>query len=45
MSGYAILMLVAAVAFGLSKFLRLPAIPLLMLGGVAFAHPCRSTRN
>lgn len=35
MSGYAILLLVAAIAFGLSKLLRLPAIPLLMLGGVA----------
>ncbi|MGB0289785.1 MAG: cation:proton antiporter [Opitutales bacterium] len=34
MSGYAILLLVAALAFGLSKLVRLPVIPLLMLGGV-----------
>jgi CPA2 family monovalent cation:H+ antiporter-2 len=35
MSGYAILLLVAAIAFGLAKLLRLPPIPLLMLGGVS----------
>ena len=34
MSGYTILLLVAAIAFGLAKLLRLPAIPLLMIGGV-----------
>jgi Kef-type K+ transport system membrane component KefB len=34
MTGYAILLLAAAIAFGLAKLLRLPAIPLLMLSGV-----------
>lgn len=34
MTGLAILLLAAAVAFGLSKWLRLPVIPLLMLSGV-----------
>lgn len=35
MTGFAILLLAAAIAFGLAKFLRLPPIPLLMLSGVA----------
>lgn len=34
MTGYAILLFAAAIAFGLAKLLRLPAIPLLMLCGV-----------
>ncbi|MFP4157301.1 MAG: cation:proton antiporter [Opitutales bacterium] len=34
MTGLAILLLAAAVAFGLSKWIRLPVIPLLMLSGV-----------
>jgi Kef-type K+ transport system membrane component KefB len=34
MSGFAILLLAAAIAFGLAKLLRLPPIPLLMLSGV-----------
>lgn len=33
MTGYAILLLAAAIAFGLSKLFHLPAIPLLMLSG------------
>ena len=33
MTALAILLLAAAIAFGLSKFLRLPAIPLLLLSG------------
>ena len=33
MTALAILLLAAAVAFGLSKFFRLPAIPLLLLSG------------
>ena len=35
MTGYAILLFAAAIAFGLAKLLRLPAIPLLMLCGVS----------
>ncbi|MEC8189988.1 MAG: cation:proton antiporter, partial [Verrucomicrobiota bacterium] len=35
MTGYAILLSAAAIAFGLAKLLRLPAIPLLMLCGVS----------
>lgn len=34
MTGFAILLLAAAIAFGLSKLLRLPPIPLLLLCGV-----------
>ncbi|MFP4069219.1 MAG: cation:proton antiporter [Verrucomicrobiota bacterium] len=34
MTGFTILLLAAAVAFGLSKFFRVPPIPLLMLSGV-----------
>jgi Kef-type K+ transport system membrane component KefB len=34
MSGFAILLIAAAIAFGLAKLLRLPPIPLLMLSGV-----------
>ena len=33
MTAIAILLLAAAIAFGLSKLLRLPAIPLLLLSG------------
>ncbi len=35
MTGFAILLLAAAIAFGVSKLFRLPPIPLLMLSGVA----------
>ncbi|MFU8849102.1 MAG: cation:proton antiporter [Opitutales bacterium] len=34
MTGLAVLLLAAAIAFGLSKWVRLPVIPLLMLSGV-----------
>ena len=34
MSGFALLLVAAAIAFGLSKLLRLPPIPLLMLSGI-----------
>ena len=34
MSGFAILLIAAAIAFGLAKLFRLPPIPLLMLSGV-----------
>lgn len=34
MSGFALLLVAAAIAFGLSKLLRLPPIPLLILSGV-----------
>ncbi|MGJ8637898.1 MAG: cation:proton antiporter domain-containing protein [Opitutaceae bacterium] len=34
MTGFAVLLLAAAIAFGASKLLRLPPIPLLMLSGV-----------
>ena len=34
MSGFALLMVAAAIAFGLSKLLRLPQIPMLMLSGI-----------
>jgi CPA2 family monovalent cation:H+ antiporter-2 len=37
MTGLAILLLAAAIAFGLAKFLRLPAIPLLMLSGAGLS--------
>ena len=36
MTGFTILLLAAAVAFGLSRFFRLPPIPLLMLCGIGF---------
>ena len=35
MTAIAILLLAAAIAFGLSRLLRLPAIPLLLLGGAS----------
>lgn len=35
MTGFTILLIAAAIAFGASKFFRLPPIPLLMLSGVA----------
>ena len=38
MTALAILLLAAAIAFGLSKFLRLPAIPLLMLSGAGLSE-------
>ena len=35
MTAIALLLLAAAISFGLSKLLRLPSIPLLMLAGAA----------
>ena len=37
MTAIAILLLAAAIAFGLSRLLRLPAIPLLLLGGASLS--------
>lgn len=38
MMGFSILLLVAAAAFGIAHALRLPLIPVLLLGGVAMRH-------
>ncbi len=38
MMGFAMLLVAAALAFGLSQALRLPLIPLLLLGGVLLRH-------
>lgn len=34
MTGFVLLLIAAALAFGLSKWMRLPVIPLLILAGV-----------